>query len=183
MKSPVEINGKIFVPVRQAADRFGYSSDHLTRLAKAKKISAAQLGRSWYVSELSITNYLEDQQAEALVRKQILSKKRQVELGLHAALSTASSNRVKHSEKSGKLASVCACLFFGFLIAAASQIAPSSLTSLASLGWSAPVVPLAVDESGATQAVFSYDDTVLVSNSDRRVEKPVVTPQWVLISP
>jgi hypothetical protein len=183
MNVPVKINGITFVTVKQAAIVFGYSRDHLTRLAKTKKIVSTQLGRLWYVSELSLQNYLDDQRVEAAVRQNVLSKNRQAELHVHSALTAAKNNSLRLSQNAGKLAGVYTLLFFGLLLAAASQIVPSASVSVTSLMHTTQDLPVAKVEPQATQPVFTYDNTVVVSNSGRWVEKPEVTPQWVQITP
>ncbi len=184
MNAALEINGKMFVPVKQAAEYFNYSRDHLTRLAKAKKVEAVQQGRLWYVSESSVKNYLDDQRSEAEVRKQMLRKQRQVELRLHSAVGIASDSHLKVSQKSGQLTVVLTCLFFGVLLATASQIVPTKVVSVASVASSIQTESVnPTSNVRVTEPVFTYEDKVLVSDTNRWVEKPEVTPQWVQISP
>ena len=183
MKAPVVINGKIFVPVKQAAESFNYSRDHLTRLAKSKKVNAAQLGRLWYVNEMSVSNYLADQQVEAQVRQQILKRERQGELQLRNALATTKVNHDNLSENSGRLSVIFACLLFGLFFAAASQVVPPSSISVASLTSSTQSDDVSLSTKQPIKPFFSDDDSVVVTDPNRQIIRPEVTPQWVQITP
>ena len=102
MSSTLNIDGKIFLCTKDAAESFPYSTDHLTRLAKQKKITALQISRRWYVQEDSLRNYAEVQQMEAAVRRKHLVRSRQAEAliasldsrGVNAAVFHLSANHV-----------------------------------------------------------------------------------------
>jgi hypothetical protein len=183
MKPPVEINGIMFTSLKQAAANFGYSSDHLARLSKARKIQATQVGRSWFVNEKSLESYFADQQTEAEVRQHMLSKQRQMDLRLRSSLIDSNNRHVSLSAKSSKLAVMFACLFFGLLVGVTSQIVPVDSVSLASLSNPAQVELEIIEQSKAAQPVFTVAGNVFVGGAGRWVEKPEVTPQWVQITP
>ena len=82
MAEILEINKKTFLSVAEAAKSFLYSKDHLTRLAKAKKVAAVQIGRRWFLSVDSLKNYIELQQIENELRNKHLSAQRQIEITL-----------------------------------------------------------------------------------------------------
>ena len=184
MKMPVEINGNLYLPVRQAAENFGYSRDHITRLAQAKKVVAMHIGRFWYINEKSLASYFSDQQIEAKIRKNILSKDRQIELRVNNALSAVEGQRKIRSVKSGHVAAVSACLMFALLLGSASQFFVDSIPLQSSLVLSQErVLPAAESSDDLLYPVFSDRDVAVVVDEGREIYKPVVTPQWVQIKP
>jgi len=84
--SSLLINEKVFVTVKEAAVEFGYSTDHITRLAKTRKIIALQIGRKWFVQRDFLSSYVLEQQLEATARQSDLSHRRQSELVLRSAV-------------------------------------------------------------------------------------------------
>ena len=55
----VIIEGKKFISSSRAASEFGYTTDYIGQLSRAKKIESRQIGRAWYVSEESIRRHKE----------------------------------------------------------------------------------------------------------------------------
>jgi hypothetical protein len=65
--------------VSLASERFGYSRDYITKLARDKKILATQIGRQWFVDFASLETYTQKSALEQKVRQQELSTTRKVE--------------------------------------------------------------------------------------------------------
>ncbi len=58
MKSgEVQLNGKLFVSTRKAAEIAGYAIDYIGQLCRGGKLETTRLGRSWYVSVDSLNAY------------------------------------------------------------------------------------------------------------------------------
>jgi hypothetical protein len=54
---PLVMDGKAFISSAQAARLVGYTKDYVGQLCRAGKLDAKLIGRSWYVSEESITQH------------------------------------------------------------------------------------------------------------------------------
>jgi len=86
MSEALHINEKTYVPVSVAAREVSYSRDHITRLARDKKIRSVLLGRQWYVDPASLAAYIESAEIELTIRKRLLSVVRKDERVKHARL-------------------------------------------------------------------------------------------------
>ena len=53
----IEIEGVEYIPAKRAARLVGYSADYVGQLARAGKVHAKLVGRSWYVTEDSIREH------------------------------------------------------------------------------------------------------------------------------
>lgn len=76
MTCSLEIDHKEMHDIRTAADVTEYSRDHVTSLARAKKIVAAQVGRQWYVDLDSLKQYAALTALEQQVKQKHLSEDR-----------------------------------------------------------------------------------------------------------
>lgn len=180
----VEINDNIFMSVKQAAEHFNYSRDHVTRLAKAKKIEAVLSGRTWLVSRKSLGNYYEDQKLESEVRKRLLRSERQIELEVRSKLAKSDEYNSRTYEKSGLCAVTLACVFFSLCFLVTNQVTSSAVGHKALVSSAITVDGSAVStaESEFIQPVFTNGSEVSVTSVERKLDRPAVTPQWVLIS-
>jgi len=79
MSEVLHINEKTYLPVSLAARQVSYSRDHITRLARDKKIRSVILGRQWYVDPASLAAYIESAEIELAIRKRKLSAVRKDE--------------------------------------------------------------------------------------------------------
>ncbi|MEX0931445.1 MAG: helix-turn-helix domain-containing protein [Candidatus Paceibacterota bacterium] len=58
MKSgEIQLNGKLFVSSKRAAEIAGYATDYIGQLCRSGKLETTRLGRSWYVSVDSLESY------------------------------------------------------------------------------------------------------------------------------
>jgi|GEM_PF-1890019 len=76
MPGEIYINDQLYQAVRLVSKTISYSPDYITRLARAKKIKAVQLGRRWYVSADSLSSYLTVQNQEQEIRQKHLQQVR-----------------------------------------------------------------------------------------------------------
>jgi hypothetical protein len=53
----IELDGKMYISSTKAAEDMGYSKDYIGQLARAGKIDAKLIGRSWYVADTSIKEH------------------------------------------------------------------------------------------------------------------------------
>lgn len=79
MSPALEIDGKSLYPIKDAAKLVSYSRDYITRLAREKKITAAHVGRQWFVDLDSLKSYVETSTLENEIRKKQLSAERKHE--------------------------------------------------------------------------------------------------------
>jgi excisionase family DNA binding protein len=79
MTKSLEIAGKKMLSIRYASECIGYSHDYVTRLAREGKITAAQVGRNWYVDLESVRQYASVMELELKLRQQQLSDERKRE--------------------------------------------------------------------------------------------------------
>ena len=79
MSSFVEIAGKKYENVGEAARLTGYSRDYIGRLSREQKIPATQVGRQWFVSIPSLLQYAKQSAEEQKIRKRQLSTLRKQE--------------------------------------------------------------------------------------------------------
>lgn len=93
MTSFVEIDGKKFQNVSEAAKLAGYSRDYIGRLAREKKIGAIQIGRQWFVSLPSLQKYAKIAELEMKARQQKLSVERKSEREATKRISEKSTRR------------------------------------------------------------------------------------------
>lgn len=79
MSTQVEINGKTFLSIKDAAKLVSYSRDYVARLAREEKIVASQVGRQWFVDTVSLKSFAEVADLEKSVHKLRLSAERKRE--------------------------------------------------------------------------------------------------------
>jgi hypothetical protein len=72
----VQIGGKQLVSIKDAVSRVSYSRDYITRLAREKKITAANIDRRWFVDLESLQHYEEQAEMERELRKKQLRAER-----------------------------------------------------------------------------------------------------------
>lgn len=175
------INEKVFVPVKEAAVEFGYSTDHLTRLAKTRKIIALQVGRRWFVQRDFLSSYVLEQQLEATARQSDLSHRRRTELALRSAVLQSQTSAVWISHTSHR-----AALAVSSFLLLASVYAGSMLLDELPLTAAVVVANPVATASTATTAitpVFVDAATRVQVDHSRVVAKPQITSEWTHITP
>ncbi len=118
MATQVEINGSTFLPIKEAAKLVSYSKDYVARLAREQKIVASQIGRQWFVEEVSLKNFAEASEIEQTIRKQQLSLERKREQTVKQEVSVIKKNtrgKVKLVRVRAQLAATLA-LSLGLLV-------------------------------------------------------------------
>jgi excisionase family DNA binding protein len=140
MSTQVEINGKSFLPIKDAAKLVSYTRDYVARLAREGKIVATQVGRQWFIDSVSLKNFAEVSQLELSVRKQQLSMERKREQVIKQEVQ-AIRLEVKTKAKSMRLQAQLVAVFvlgFGLLAGAGiyttTSLLPTQNSSLARLG-------------------------------------------------
>ena len=172
-----EIGQKKFVPVRVAAGIFGYSPDHVTRLAKAKKIVALQSGRLWFVEIDSLQSYKQERQLEDVIRQKQLRIKRQQELRIKTALSQpvmSTGRGVRVNQKVAVLV-LAAVLFVG--VFTNSNVLEMLSAQSAAVSVAAGDIIDTADTSAITPTFTTIDGEVHIDQF-RSVPQPVVTEHW-----
>ena len=142
MSTALEIAGKNFHPVREAAGVVSYSRDYITRLAREKKITAAYVGRQWFVNLDSLQSYVESAALEQEVRKKQLSVERKRENELR---SVTKQKHMLHMQRAKSLHG--------------RAVAVASLVLMAGLATGLATYQLAVAPSFSEQQVASTIDT------------------------
>lgn len=111
MNSVLEINGKKLHSIKDAMQVVSYSRDHLTRLAREKKILATLIGKQWYVDLDSLRNYSEVAHLEQLVRTERLSAERKRTLKIKQSLDVAEQRRAVRARRAQSSARVAVAVF------------------------------------------------------------------------
>lgn len=181
MTSFVEINGKKYKNVKDAATLTGYSRDYIGRLAREKKIDATQIGRQWFVSIESLTAYSKLAEDESKSRQQKLSdeRKREREIVNQIAARERSEARVAKRKNVERRALAATVLMLGvglglglnasslFDTSAKKQIATvtDSETLLATNG-EFPVATGSVSEPLAVDAIDFSQESMTITSFD-----------------
>lgn len=76
MSKTLTIEGKNYVPSAVLAGRFSYTSDYLSKLAREGKISGTRVGRSWYIDEQSLQQFVSGMHEQKSVRRASLRAER-----------------------------------------------------------------------------------------------------------
>ena len=153
MSTQVEINGEIFLPLKDAAKQVSYSKDYVAKLAREQKIVATQIGRQWFVDTISLKNFAEISLLELSVRKQQLSRQRKSEQVVKQEVKEVK-KLIKSKGKTIRLQAQLVAVFvlcFGLLAGAGiyttTTFFPSQTSSLARLGAVAPSKNILKNES------------------------------------
>ncbi len=113
MNSVLEINGKKLHAISDAVSAVSYSRDHITRLARERKILATLIGKQWYVDLDSLKNYEQVAKLEQQVRTERLSAERKRELTVKQAVASVAKRhdiRVKQARTSARMVASAICL-------------------------------------------------------------------------
>jgi hypothetical protein len=114
MSSTLEINGKKLQLIKDIVSVVSYSKDHITRLARERKITATNIGRQWYIDLDSLKNYEELSSVEQNLRKKRLSEERKVEQKTKISSKKKTSLRDKRAGTFKIRASIATFLVVGF---------------------------------------------------------------------
>lgn len=186
MSSQVEINGVVFLPIKEAAKKVSYSRDYVARLAREQKILATQIGRQWFVDTASLKNFAEMSALEQTVRKQQLSVARKHEQAITQEVRAHKTVLAKKVRRSPIQAMVMAMLVLGFGLVTgagvftASQIFPvmTHIPNFARLGAATPTIP--VTELGtSSESEFAIADAqattlyTAVTENTSEMKKPL----------
>lgn len=194
MKSSLVIDHKEMHDIKSAAEIIGYSRDHITSLARAKKIVAAQVGRQWYVDVDSLKQYASVTTLEQQVRQKHLSEDRKTQKEFAQKISDAKVARSKSKTRNSKRTkeAVVAMAVVMFVVAGALSVAGEELlarapylaanTKLAAAEQSSlSDTPLVVGMEAAAETTFN-DGTVEVSRLAASEEAIVLLPELAAAS-
>jgi len=179
MASSLLINNKEFITVKVAAEIFGYSRDHITRLAKGNKITALQNNRRWFVQVDSLQNYFEVQKLEAAARQSQLRLQRQRELSVRSAVVAAKTAGAQVSTRSNWSALTLSAAVFAVCVFAGFDLFGDTAMMTASVANAVPEAHISI----GIVPVFTATESVTVPDGSRVVSKPEVTPTWTQITP
>ncbi len=79
MAKELIINEKKYYPSVVLAERFSYTGDYLTKLARDGKVEASKVGRQWFLCEESLTNFVSAASEQKEKRKNDLREERRKE--------------------------------------------------------------------------------------------------------
>ena len=113
MMSTLEIDGRTFASIKEAAQLTSYSRDYVTRLAREGKIAASYIGRQWFVDTVSLKNYTENIALEQEARKRLLSEERKQERRVREAVERKQTLRLKKASTLHARSLVVASLVLG----------------------------------------------------------------------
>ena len=75
MSPSIFFNDKKYISAKEASTQTGYSQDYIGQLSRAGKIDSRRIGRTWYVSEESLSNYKNFLNKEGLPEFSLLASK------------------------------------------------------------------------------------------------------------
>ncbi len=191
MSTQVEINGEIFLPIKDAARQVSYSKDYVARLAREQKIVASQIGRQWFVDIISLKNFAEASDLESSVRKQQLSRERKREQTIKQEVKEVRKSRLAKT-KTIKLQAQLISVFvlgFGLLTGAGiyttTILFPSQTSSLARLGGVNPdytLIKITPEEENLIPASDVSSSLVQDQESSFAVAEPQATTLFTTVS-
>src|SRR3989344_7892682 len=73
---PEILGSEEFLSSKEAGERFGYSSDYVARLARTGKILGKKVGKTWFVQERSLIDFLKDYRVRQNGRLSTLQRER-----------------------------------------------------------------------------------------------------------
>ena len=76
MKDAIIFNDKKYLSSKNAGRVSGYTSDYVSRLCRLKKIEGRKVGRTWYVEESSLENFLHNNSLQKSEQSKKLSNQR-----------------------------------------------------------------------------------------------------------
>lgn len=172
MSGTLEIDHKKMHDIKSAAAAAGYTRDHITALARAGKIVAAQIERQWYVDLDSLMQYVKVTTLEQEVKQKHLSEERRTAHD-HATLrTTRKRHRTAATAAYKKQLHASVAAFAALLIGTAgvlSQVAPSLLAP-SSVQLASTKVPVGVLDLLETSGPVVTAETASVTFSDDAVE-------------
>lgn len=79
MANQVTIGGVTYEPSGAVANRFGYTIDYVSRLAREGRVQATQVGRKWFVEASSVERFVEESKVKKIQQNAKLSSERKIE--------------------------------------------------------------------------------------------------------
>lgn len=83
MARELTINGKKYLPSSVLSERFSYTPDYLTKLARDGKVEATRIGRQWFLNEMSLEQFSHLTDLEKNKRSEVLRTQRKIEREIH----------------------------------------------------------------------------------------------------
>jgi hypothetical protein len=145
----IQVGNKSLVSIKEAVSSVPYSRDYITRLAREKKIVAANINRRWYIDLDSLKKYREQADEERELRKEQLREERKRERVVDVDVKKQKTVRDHQAAKihvrslTASLLIAAAGLFAG---TAAYNAAPHFLTAASPQRSQVSQVPAAVSE-------------------------------------
>ncbi|MEN9389914.1 MAG: hypothetical protein RLZZ283_14, partial [Candidatus Parcubacteria bacterium] len=149
---------QIWITSRDASERFGYTSDYVAFLCRTGKIIARRAGRSWEISELSISEFASRARQAEEIRHTKLREERRKEYLARVALASPQPSRAPLSTRRaiGSFVGALILIFaFGFSVYAL----PSTLgvKSFADVGTLVKSLPFGFERNMASALVAVSD--------------------------
>lgn len=125
------INGKKLLPIRELVGRTKYTRDYIAKLAREGSIVGAQVGRQWFVDEVSLMQFAEASELEMQVRRRHLSQERKRERERSVELKNRFDIVALHPRYSrGRaLAKVVAIILCGVVVGSGAYVLPPVISS------------------------------------------------------
>lgn len=110
------------LPIKDAAQRVGYSRDYVARIAREGKVVAKQRGRQWYVSLASLEQFVADAAYEREVRRRYLSAERRAEREAKERLAEVTQRNATLRARAPRVAGAAVVFVFAFGLGVASLL-------------------------------------------------------------
>ncbi len=76
MGNEITLNGTRYISAASASDSFHMTRDYIARLCRQNRVAGKRIGRSWFVAEQSLKEFIVSQQYVRTLRNEELSKER-----------------------------------------------------------------------------------------------------------
>ncbi len=79
MTQSLQVNEKEYLPSSELAQKFSYTSDYISKLARDEKILGTRVGRQWFIEPESLNVFIQKLEVEKKIHKENLSRQRKIE--------------------------------------------------------------------------------------------------------
>ncbi|MEK7530620.1 MAG: helix-turn-helix domain-containing protein, partial [Patescibacteria group bacterium] len=167
---------EIWITSRDASERFGYTSDYVAFLCRTGKIIARRAGRSWKISEISISEFASRARQAEEIRHTKLREERRKEYIRRAALLSPQSAGLSLSTRRA-MGNVAGALILLFAFSFGAYALPSTIIgkSFANIGTVVQSLPFGFERNIASALVAVSD---VVSGETRTTTIPHLAFSW-----
>ncbi|MFZ1075016.1 MAG: helix-turn-helix domain-containing protein, partial [Minisyncoccia bacterium] len=151
---------KKFITTKEARELSGYTSDYLARLARSGKLIGSRVGNSWLIEIESLTEFLDHQGNDKIVRARALARAREAEYRAHRSTARRATSALANKFKTAKHVDITQVSLRSHVVALSIAFAVIALG--AAIAKSAALPKVAADAvSIASEISSGFDDAFL----------------------